>query len=135
MTVPATIHDIIAARIDRLAESHKQTLQGAAVVGRRFGMSLLSRILEVAPDQVAGRLRDFHGLDFVFPSAEDPEMMYSFKHALTQDVVYAGVLERRRRPHHAAAAAASKSCTPGGSTTSSSSSATTLGVGRCGTRP
>ena len=29
--------------------------------------------------------------------------MYSFKHALTQDVVYAGVLERRRRQHHGAA--------------------------------
>src|SRR5438132_10261531 len=103
VTVPATIHDIIAARIDRLAEPHKQTLQGAAVVGRHFGISLLSRILEVVPEQVAGRLRELHGLDFVFPSAQEPELMYSFKHALTQDVVYAGVLERRRRHHHAAA--------------------------------
>jgi len=103
VTVPATIHDIIAARVDRLAEPLKQTLQGAAVVGRRFGISLLSRILEVAPDPVAGHLRELHGLDFVFPSAQEPEPMYSFKHALTQDVVYAGVLERRRRQHHAAA--------------------------------
>src|SRR5204862_352177 len=81
----------------------KQTLQGAAVVGRRFGISLSSRILEVAPDPVAEHLRELHGLDFVFPSAHEPEPMYSFKHALTQDVVYAGVLERRRRQHHAAA--------------------------------
>src|SRR2546426_222383 len=103
VTVPATIHDIIAARIDRLADPHKQTLQGAAVVGRHFGISLLSRILEVVPAQVAGHLRELHGLDFVFPSAQEPELMYSFKHALTQDVVYAGVLERRRRHHHAAA--------------------------------
>ena len=103
VTVPATIHDIIAARIDRLAEPLKQTLQGAAVVGRRFGISLLSRILELAPDQVAERLRELHGLDFIFPSTQDPEPMYSFKHALTQDVVYAGVLERRRRTHHVAA--------------------------------
>jgi class 3 adenylate cyclase/tetratricopeptide (TPR) repeat protein len=103
VTVPATIHDIIAARVDRLAEAQKYTLQGAAVVGRRFGVSLLSRILEVAPEEVSGRLRELHGLDFVFPAAEDPELMYSFKHALTQDVVYAGVLERRRRQHHGAA--------------------------------
>jgi tetratricopeptide (TPR) repeat protein len=101
--VPATIHDIIAARIDRLSERHKHTLQTAAVVGRRFGISLLSRILEVSPDQAAARLEELHGLDFVFPSAQDPELMYSFKHALTQDVVYAGVLERRRRTYHAAA--------------------------------
>jgi class 3 adenylate cyclase/tetratricopeptide (TPR) repeat protein len=103
VTVPATIHDIIAARIDRIADSLKQTLQGAAVVGRRFGISLVSRILEVAPDQVAGHLRDLHGLDFIVPSAQEPELMYSFKHVLTQDVVYAGVLERRRRMYHAAA--------------------------------
>jgi class 3 adenylate cyclase/tetratricopeptide (TPR) repeat protein len=103
VTVPATIHDIIAARVDRLADGLKQTLQGAAVVGRRFGVSLVSRVLNVAPNQVAGNLRELHGLDFVFPSAEEPEPMYSFKHALTQDVVYAGVLERRRRTYHTAA--------------------------------
>src|SRR5437870_1816345 len=103
VTVPATIHDIIAARLDRIAEPLKQTLQGAAVVGRRFGVSLLSRVLQVVPEQAAGHLRDLHALDFVFPSAQDPELMYSFKHALTQDVVYAGVLGRRRRLHHAAA--------------------------------
>src|SRR5437867_2665832 len=104
VTVPATIHDIIAARLDRLSDPPKPPLPGAAVVGRRFGITLLSRILEVPPDRVAGRLHELHGLDFVFPSAQEPELMYSFKHALTQDVVYAGVLERRRRQHHAAAA-------------------------------
>src|SRR3989475_10800819 len=103
VTVPATIHDIIAARVDRLADPLKQTLQGAAVVGRHFGISLVSRVLQAVPDQVAGHLRDLHALDFVFPSAQEPELMYSFKHALTQDVVYTGVLERRRRHHHAAA--------------------------------
>jgi tetratricopeptide (TPR) repeat protein len=103
VTVPATIHDIIAARVDRLAEGLKHTLQGAAVVGRRFGVSLVSRVLKVSPNQVAGNLRELHGLDFVFPSAEEPEPMYSFKHALTQDVVYGGVLERRRRTYHTAA--------------------------------
>src|SRR5262249_55133097 len=72
VTVPATIHDIIAARIDRIAESLKQTLQVAAVIGRRFGISLVSRALQVVPDQVAGHLRDLHALDFVFPSAQDP---------------------------------------------------------------
>jgi tetratricopeptide (TPR) repeat protein len=66
-------------------------------------VSLVSRVLQVVPDQVAEHLRDLHALDFVFPSAQDPELMYSFKHALTQDVVYAGVLGRRRRRYHTAA--------------------------------
>jgi class 3 adenylate cyclase/tetratricopeptide (TPR) repeat protein len=101
--VPATIHDIIAARVDRLDEPLKLNLQGAAVVGRRFGVSLLSRVVQLGPDDVSRDLRELHGLDFVFPASADPELMYSFKHALTQDVVYNGLLERRRRLYHAAA--------------------------------
>jgi class 3 adenylate cyclase/tetratricopeptide (TPR) repeat protein len=102
--VPATIQDIIAARVDRLAELLKVALQGAAVIGRRFGVSLLSEVVDTELDDTDRRLRDLHESDFVFPSADDPELMYSFKHALTQDVVYAGLLERRRRQYHHAAA-------------------------------
>src|SRR5262249_49632864 len=103
VTVPATIHDIIAARVDRLADALKQTLQGAAVVGRRFGVTLVSRVLKLDGSEVAEHLRDLHGLGFVFPAAQGPGLLYSFKHALTQDVVYGGVLERRRRTYHTAA--------------------------------
>ncbi len=103
VTVPATIRDIIAARVDRVADSPKRTLQVASVVGRRFGVSLVSHVRETERDQVAGDLKDLHTVDFVFPSAHDPELIYSFKHALTQDVVYTSLLERRRRLFHAAA--------------------------------
>ncbi len=103
VTVPETIRDIIAARVDRLAESPKRTLQVASVVGRRFGVSLVSHVRETARDSVATDLKNLHAVDFVFPSAHDPELMYSFKHALTQDVVYTSLLERRRRRFHAAA--------------------------------
>jgi tetratricopeptide (TPR) repeat protein len=103
VTVPETIRDIIAARVDRLTDSPKRTLQVASVVGRRFGVSLVSHVRETQPEQVAGDLQNLHAVDFVFPSAHDPEVMYSFKHALTQDVVYTTLLERRRRQFHAAA--------------------------------
>jgi class 3 adenylate cyclase/tetratricopeptide (TPR) repeat protein len=104
VTVPGTIHDIIAARIDRVSEDLKHVLQGAAVIGRRFGISLLSRVLGVPGDVLSRRLVELHRSDFIFPATEDPELMYSFKHALTQDVVYGSVLERRRREYHNAAA-------------------------------
>ena len=103
VAVPETIRDIIAARVDRLLESLKHTLQVASVIGRRFGVSLVSRVLDDGREQVAGNLRDLHATDFVFPAADAPDPMYSFKHALTQDVVYASLLERRRRVYHAAA--------------------------------
>jgi tetratricopeptide (TPR) repeat protein len=103
VTVPATIRDIIAARVDRLAESPKRTLQVASVVGRRFGVSLVSHVRESERDAVATDLKDLHAGDFVFPSPSELEPMYSFKHALTQDVVYTSLLERRRRRFHTAA--------------------------------
>jgi tetratricopeptide (TPR) repeat protein len=103
VAVPATIHDIIAARVDRLRDPLKRTLQGAAVIGRRSGVALLSRVLETPRQQTIGRLGQLHRLDFIFPAAPDPEPTYSFKHALTQDVVYGGLLERRRRQYHVAA--------------------------------
>jgi class 3 adenylate cyclase/tetratricopeptide (TPR) repeat protein len=100
--VPATIHDLIAARVDRLEDQLKQTLQAAAVVGREFSLALLeavSGIGETLPDHLA-RL---HAADFVFPLDSEVEPAYAFKHALTQDVVYGSLLDRRRRGYHGAA--------------------------------
>ncbi|MBI3636204.1 MAG: AAA family ATPase, partial [Candidatus Rokubacteria bacterium] len=102
--VPETIHDIIAARIDRLEESLKETLQPAAVVGRQFAVPLVSRVLHADTD-ITPRLSVLHHLDFVFPTGDEPQLTYTFKHALTQEVVYAGLLERRRRTYHADIAA------------------------------
>jgi class 3 adenylate cyclase/tetratricopeptide (TPR) repeat protein len=101
VNVPGTIHDIIAARIDRLAEPLKHTLQVAAVVGRQFALPLLSRVVETN-GALLDHLRALQALEFVFLSAEEPERVYVFKHALTQDVAYTGLLERRRRLYHAA---------------------------------
>jgi class 3 adenylate cyclase/tetratricopeptide (TPR) repeat protein len=98
VTVPETIHDIIAARVDRLEDTLKHTLQGAAVVGHQFATPLLSRLFDRDEPRVAGHLRSLQELDFVFLLAQ---VMYSFKHALTQEVVYTGLLERRRRLYHA----------------------------------
>ncbi len=98
VAVPETVHDIIAARVDRLEEPLKQTLQGAAVVGRQFLTTLLAGLFEGDEPRVVGHLADLQTRDFVFLLEQ---LLYSFKHALTQEVVYSGLLERRRRHYHA----------------------------------
>ena len=45
--VPDTIHDVIMARIDRLDEAPKRTLQTASVIGRDFTLRLVERLIEV----------------------------------------------------------------------------------------
>ena len=101
MALPATIHDIIAARIDRLSDDVKHTLQVAAVVGRQVAVPLLTCALEAEAD-LDSHLAELGASDFLFLSAREPELVYTFKHALTQDVAYSSLLERRRRVYHAA---------------------------------
>jgi class 3 adenylate cyclase/tetratricopeptide (TPR) repeat protein len=97
--LPGSIHDLIAARIDRLEDSVKHTLQVAAVVGREFSIPVLSRAVE-DPATLAQHLTELTRLEFVFPKMQLPEPIYSFKHALTQEVAYGSLLERRRRLYH-----------------------------------
>ncbi len=101
VTIPETVHDIIAARIDRLADTLKRTIQGAAVIGRHFGAGLLGHVLETN-GELATKLTELERLVFIFLAEPDPDRTYSFKHALTQEVAYGSLLERRRRLYHAA---------------------------------
>src|SRR5262249_56891688 len=83
---PSTIQDIIRARIDRLEEPVKRTVQVAAVIGREFGLRLLTRISEVAAEgqhylETLRQVRLIHRTPFF------PELEYTFKHAATQDVI------------------------------------------------
>jgi tetratricopeptide (TPR) repeat protein len=62
---------------------------------------VLARALEGDVDPTA-HLGELQASDFLFVSAREPELVYTFKHALTQDVAYSSLLERRRRTYHAA---------------------------------
>ncbi len=97
--VPDTIQDVIAARIDRLADEPKRALQVASVIGREFTRRLLGRLSEIRgePDAV---LRELAAIELIREKALFPELAYMFTHALTHDVAYASLLVQRRRELH-----------------------------------
>ena len=99
VAIPGTIQDVIAARIDRLPEAPKRTLQLAAVIGREFTRLLVDRLAEV-PGRTEGVLRELTALELILERRRVPELAYMFKHALTQDVAYASLLIQRRRELH-----------------------------------
>ena len=99
--LPATIQDIIRARIDRLEEPVKRTVQTAAVIGREFGVRLLTRISEVA-EEVERYLDTLRHLEMIHEKHFFPELEYIFKHAVTQDVAYQSLLVPRRKELHGA---------------------------------
>lgn len=103
--VPATVQDVIMARIDRLEEPLKRTLQLAAVIGREFAYTILERIAEPG-HKLSPALQALQRSELITEKSLFPELEYMFKHALTQDVAYDSLLLRRRRELHARIAAA-----------------------------
>jgi class 3 adenylate cyclase/tetratricopeptide (TPR) repeat protein len=97
--VPDTVQDVIAARIDRLADDPKRALQVASVIGREFTRRLLGRLSEIRGDPDAV-LRELAAIELIREKALFPEMAYMFTHALTHDVAYASLLVQRRRELH-----------------------------------
>jgi len=99
--VPATVQAILASRIDRLPPAEKQLLQSAAVIGRQVPLSLLSALAGGPEDVVRRQLAVLQGAEFLYETRLFPESEYTFKHALTQEVAYGGLLTERRRSVHA----------------------------------
>src|SRR5262249_30736281 len=82
ITLPDTIHDVLIARIDRLAEESRRAIQIASVIGREFALRLLARITE-AGDRIRTQVEELRGLELIYEKAMHPELAYMFKHALT----------------------------------------------------
>jgi class 3 adenylate cyclase/tetratricopeptide (TPR) repeat protein len=102
LQIPATAQSILAARIDRLAPEDKRLLQAAAVIGKNVPFNLLQAIAE-EPDEVFRRgLGNLQAAEFLYESRLFPDLEYTFRHALTQQVAYESLLAARRQALHAA---------------------------------
>jgi len=97
--VPDTIQDIIAARMDRLEENLKRTMQVASVIGREFAFRILQSISKKQA-KIKSYLLQLQGLEFIYEKTLFPELEYIFKHAFTQEVAYYSMLHARRKKIH-----------------------------------
>jgi len=97
--VPETIQGIIAARMDRLEDDLKRTMQLASVIGRDFAYRILGMITGMQ-DELKSHLLSLQGLEFIYEKSLFPELEYMFKHALTQEVAYESLLVKRRKELH-----------------------------------
>ena len=99
--VPATVQAVLAARIDRLPPEEKRLLQTAAVIGTEVPMPLLQAIAELPEAAFHHGLAHLQAAEFLYETRLFPEHAYTFKHALTHEVAYGGLLQERRRVLHA----------------------------------
>src|SRR5712691_10066529 len=99
--VPPTVQAILAARIDRLSTEAKRLLQAAAVIGKDVSFALLLAIAELAEEDLRRGLAHLQAAEFLYETSLFPDLEYTFKHALTHEVTYGGLLQERRRDLHA----------------------------------
>jgi predicted ATPase/class 3 adenylate cyclase len=99
--VPATVQAMLAARIDRLSPEDKRLLQSAAVIGKDVPLLLLRAIADVPDDDLRRGLTHLQAGEFLYETSLFPEPEYTFKHALTHEVIYGGLLHERRKVLHA----------------------------------
>jgi class 3 adenylate cyclase/predicted ATPase len=98
--VPDTLQGVLMARLDRLDEPSRWTAQLASVIGRVFPFDVLTHI---APengaklDQTLVRLQQH---ETVRETQRIPELLYTFKHTMMQEVCYTSLLARVRRLYH-----------------------------------
>jgi class 3 adenylate cyclase len=104
VTVPETVQQVLAARIDRLTVDQKAALQLAAVLGREFSLDLAEEVWDGGLSLEA-RLQELKGLEFLRERHGGTGRIFVFTHALTREVAYDGMLETRRQELHGRAGA------------------------------
>src|SRR5262249_54949887 len=93
------IQGLLQARLDRLDPEVREVLRIASVIGRTFSRRVLRAVVETG-DALDTYLAQLENLDFIRKRRHAPEVEYLFKHALTQEAAYVGILARRRRALH-----------------------------------
>lgn len=100
LSVPATLHASLMARLDRLGPAAKDVAQTGAAIGREFGHELLVSIAERPEPQLRKALDRLASSGLLFVRSTPPQSTYVFKHALVQDTAYGSLLNKERRRVH-----------------------------------
>jgi class 3 adenylate cyclase/tetratricopeptide (TPR) repeat protein len=105
LSVPATLHASLMARLDRLGPMPKEIAQIGAVLGREFSYELIEPVAQRPEKELQAALAQLGEAGLLFCRGTAPHASYLFKHALVQDAAYSTLLRGRRQELHARVAA------------------------------
>ncbi|HEX5747835.1 MAG TPA: protein kinase [Archangium sp.] len=102
-TLPATLHELLLARLDLMPTRQRTLIRMCSVVGRDFSLELLRALTRgeepLLRRELSGLIRG--GL---LQEQRDPTRIrgpsFRFRHALLQDAAYASLSSRERRYYH-----------------------------------
>lgn len=99
LAVPATLHDSLAARLDRLVDG-KRAVQAGAAVGREFSHRLVAAALAVQPETLNKGLDELVNSELAYRRGVGPDAVYTFKHALIRAAAYDAIPRSLRQTFH-----------------------------------
>jgi class 3 adenylate cyclase/predicted ATPase len=99
LAIPATLHDSLMARLDRLA-TVKAMAQLGATLGREFAYDLLQAVAPCDEGTLQRGLRQLVAAEFLYQQGLPPQATYRFKHALIQEAAYQSLLKSTRQQYH-----------------------------------
>jgi predicted ATPase len=97
--IPATLHDALMARLDRL-NAAKEIAQLSATLGRDFSYELLQAVSPLDETVLQQGLRQLVEAELLYQRGLPPQARYVFKHALIQDAAYQSLLKSKRQQLH-----------------------------------
>lgn len=97
--IPATLHDLLMARLDRLGSARKIAQLGS-VIGDEFSWGLLRAVAPIEDERLEAELRKLADAELLFEQGSPPEASYRFRHALVQDAAYQSLLRSKRHLYH-----------------------------------
>jgi class 3 adenylate cyclase/tetratricopeptide (TPR) repeat protein len=100
LRIPTTVQAVLASRIDRLPADEKEMLQTLAVIGKEFALGVARETTKRPDDELERALHDLQNAEFIYEQPAAGDVKYTFKHALTQEVVYNSMLGERRKLLH-----------------------------------
>ncbi len=99
LAIPATLHDSLMARLDRLA-AVREVAQLGATLGREFTYELLQAVSLLDGRILQTELARLVDAELLVQRGLPPQARYSFRHALIQDTAYQSLLKSKRQQYH-----------------------------------
>ena len=99
LAIPATLHDSLMARLDRL-DTVKEVAQLGATLGREFTYERLTAISSLDEFTLQRALGQLTEAELLFRRGFPPHATYIFKHALIQEAAYQSLLRSTRQQYH-----------------------------------
>jgi serine/threonine protein kinase/tetratricopeptide (TPR) repeat protein len=109
--IPATLEDLLMARLDRMA-SNREVVQLGATLGREFGYDLIRAVARLSEAPLQAELDKLVHAEILFHKGKGAQRRYTFKHALIQDAAYQSILKKQRQEFHRRTAEALDSSFP-----------------------